>query len=139
MLFRGKSGRRLARRAMRSAVARILVAAAPGRGCNVLFTDDAELQRLNHEFRGKDYPTDVLSFPSPAGSFLGEIAISVDRAIEQARAFGHSLGQELEVLTLHGVLHLLGMDHESDRGQMARAESTWRRELLLPASLTERA
>jgi len=108
-----------------------------------LITDDGELQRLNRQFLGKDYPTDVLSFPAaesegmPAG--LGEIAISYQRARGEARAFGHSVSDEIRILMLHGVLHLMGMDHERDRGAMSRAEAAWRSKLGLPASLIERA
>ncbi|MCC6389086.1 MAG: rRNA maturation RNase YbeY [Bryobacterales bacterium] len=70
---------------------------------------------------------------------LGDIAISVERAAEQAAAFGHTIEQEIEILMLHGALHLLGMDHENDRGRMARAESRWRRTLDLPRGLIARA
>jgi probable rRNA maturation factor len=111
-----------------------------GRWFTCLITDDLELQRLNRDFLGKDYPTDVLSFPSgqPEGN-LGEIAISVGRAHAQALEHRHSLGQELKILMLHGVLHLLGMDHETDRGAMERFEKHWRRQLALNAGLIERA
>ena len=81
----------------------------------------------------------MLSFPEHgAEGFLGEIAISVERATAQARRYGHSMLQELRVLMLHGVLHLTGMDHETDGGSMARAEARWRKKLGLPGSLTER-
>ena len=103
-------------------------------------TSDAELRRLNRDFRGKDEPTDVLSFPSPSPSgFLGDLAISLPRACEQAAEFNHALEDELCVLLLHGVLHLLGHDHEADRGRMKRAESAWRRRFGLPGGLIERA
>lgn len=114
-----------------------------GRRFQCLITDDGELQRLNREFLGNDYPTDVLSFPAaesertPAG--LGEVAISYQRARGQARAFGHSVSNEIRILMLHGVLHLMGMDHERDHGDMARAEAAWRHKLGLPTSLIERA
>ncbi|MBL8231017.1 MAG: rRNA maturation RNase YbeY, partial [Bryobacterales bacterium] len=85
------------------------------------------------------YPTDVLSFPEPAPGFLGEIAISVDRAAAQAAEFGHTLEEEIEILMLHGALHLSGMDHEKDKGQMARAESKWRKHFGLPRGLIQRA
>ena len=115
---------------------------AGGRGFQCLITGDRELERLNRQFLGKNYPTDVLSFPAAEGAGawagLGEIAISVDRAREQARALGHSVGDEIRVLMLHGVLHLMGMDHERDGGAMARAEIAWRHKLGLPASLIER-
>ena len=71
-------------------------------------------------------------------AFLGEVAISADRARTQAREYGHPIDAEICILMLHGVLHLLGMDHEADRGQMARAEAEWRQRLALPAGLTER-
>lgn len=99
-----------------------------------LVTTDAELQRLNRQFRGKDYATDVLSFP---GS--NELVISYQRANAQAREFGHEVRDEIRLLMLHGVLHLLGMDHETDSGEMARRESLWRRKLGLPSSLISRA
>lgn len=111
-----------------------------GRTFDCLITGDAELQRLNREFRGKDYATDVLSFPSsPPCPGLGDIAISLPRARCQARMFGHTAETELRILMLHGVLHLLGMDHETDRGHMARAEKRWRARLGLPDGLIERA
>ncbi len=110
---------------------------AGGRPFVCLITDDRELRRLNRAFRGQDHATDVLSFPEADG--LGELAISWQRAGEQARACGHSVRQELRILMLHGLLHLLGMDHETDRGRMARAEARWRRKLGLPDGLIERA
>jgi probable rRNA maturation factor len=97
---------------------------------------------LNREFLRRDYATDVLSFPSNAqageGS-LGEIAISAQKAAQQARQFGHSVEDEIRILMLHGVLHLTGMDHERDAGRMGRAEARWRQKLGLPAGLIERA
>jgi probable rRNA maturation factor len=69
---------------------------------------------------------------------LGDIAISLARARRQAREFGHTTQQEIRVLMLHGVLHLLGLDHESDHGNMARAEKRWRARLGLPNGLIER-
>ncbi|MBI4892187.1 MAG: rRNA maturation RNase YbeY [Acidobacteria bacterium] len=113
---------------------------ALGRPFCCLITTDAGLQRMNRDFLGKDYPTDVLSFPSgePQGP-LGDIAISWHRAAAQAAAYGHDTPTELRILLLHGLLHLLGYDHESDRGRMRRAESRWRAHFQLPASLIERA
>lgn len=132
--------RRLRRRELRSFAASLCVEVAGGRGFACLVTTDAELQRLNRDFRGCDYPTDVLSFPSgqPAGS-LGDIAISAARAAEQAREHGHEIAEEIRILMLHGVLHLMGMDHENDNGRMSRAERRYRRELGLGAGLIERA
>jgi probable rRNA maturation factor len=111
---------------------------AAGRSFECLITDDSELRKLNREFLGNDYATDVLSFPAVSG-LLGSLAISSRRARTQARQYGHTLEQELQILMLHGLLHLLGMDHETDRGKMARAEAGWRRRLQLPNSLIERA
>jgi probable rRNA maturation factor len=113
---------------------------AKGRAFDCLICGDAELRRLNRDFRGQDYPTDVLSFPAGVrlSSRLGDVAISLPRARAQARKFGHSMTQEIRVLMLHGVLHLLGMDHETDRGRMARVEKRWRTRLALPNGLIER-
>jgi len=112
---------------------------AKGRAFDTLITGDAELRRLNSNFRGKDYATDVLSFPSGEdGTFLGDIAISLGRARAQAREFGHPIEHEVQILMLHGVLHLMGYDHESDTGAMARAEKRWRGKLGLPNGLIER-
>jgi probable rRNA maturation factor len=146
---------------------------AKGRPFDTLITGDAELRRLNRDFRGKDYATDVLSFPagpepygeslqrrdaeiaeesaektennfggrsSPSGRdpFLGDIAISLGRARAHAREFGHAIELEIQILMLHGVLHLWGHDHERDSGAMARAEKRWRGKLGLPNGLIER-
>jgi probable rRNA maturation factor len=108
----------------------------------VLLTSDAQIKRLNRDFRGKNKPTDVLSFPVSQeieGQHAGDLAISLDTAARQAESFGHSLGQEIRVLMLHGLLHLKGMDHEVDSGEMAAREAELRRELKLPLTLIERA
>ena len=113
---------------------------AGGRTFSCLITADSELRRLNRKFRGKNYPTDVLSFPSgERQTCLGDVAISIDRAAHQAKNLGHSIEEEIGVLMLHGVLHLLGMDHEVDGGRMSRAEGRWRKKLGLPDGLIERA
>jgi probable rRNA maturation factor len=108
---------------------------------NVLVTGSAELRSLNRRFRGKDQPTDVLSFP-PAAEFenglAGDIAISADIAKQNARRLGHSAAQEIKILALHGVLHLVGYDHETDEGTMAGKETKLRRSLGLPLGLIER-
>jgi probable rRNA maturation factor len=111
-----------------------------GRTISCLVTNDAELRRMNKQYRRKDRATDVLSFPSVAGNgFAGDVAISLDRARAQAAGHGHSLENELRILMLHGALHLAGMDHEKDAGEMARAEIRWRRKLGLPVGLIERS
>ena len=107
----------------------------------VLLADDRTLRRLNREFRGKNQATDVLSFPaSPEMGEVhaGDLAISLDTAARQAAEHGHSLRDELRILLLHGVLHLSGMDHEADAGEMAARESELRRKLRLPLGLIAR-
>ena len=134
---------------------------AYGSPFDCLITGDAELRRLNREFRGKDDATDVLSFPAICGAgtlaahgpkrrdvsrrgrhecarHLGDVAISAARARVQARQYGHSLETEIRILMLHGVLHLMGFDHDTDGGRMARAEERWRARLRLPRGLIER-
>jgi probable rRNA maturation factor len=78
-------------------------------------------------------------FPTAAAEWSGEIAISGQRAGEQAGIYGHSIDDEIRILMLHGVLHLMGMDHETDRGKMARVEANWRKRLSLPVGVIERA
>jgi probable rRNA maturation factor len=130
----------LSRRSVRAFVKRLEAEVAGGRAFCCMLAGDRELRRLNREFRKQDYPTDVLSFPAEQSSqgFLGEIAISFETARQQALQFGHSLDEEIEILMLHGLLHLLGMDHETDRGRMLNAERKWRASLGLPAGLIER-
>lgn len=109
---------------------------------NISFAQNDEMQRLNRQFRGKNRPTDVLSFPSQATNQLpqiaGDIAISIDIARENAATLGHSLESELKILILHGVLHLAGYDHERDNGEMAVLEGKLRAKLKLPVGLIER-
>jgi probable rRNA maturation factor len=121
---------------LRAFFAGLVKRVARGREIGCLITDDRELRLLNRRFRGANYATDVLSFPSGTG---GEIAISLDRAALQAAEHGHSIDQELRILMLHGVLHLTGLDHENDAGEMAAVEARWRRRLGLPCGLIERA
>lgn len=108
---------------------------------DVLLTGDSEIKTLNRQFRRKNKATDVLSFPAPGEIFehhAGDLAISLDTAARQAASFGHSLGDEIRVLMLHGLLHLAGMDHEIDKGEMAAREAELRQDLRLPATLIER-
>jgi probable rRNA maturation factor len=129
----------VARRLTRAFAKRLELEVTRGRPFTCLITTDLELRRLNRYFRRKDRSTDVLSFPSKRTlGFLGDIAISFEHAKRQAAEYGHAVGQEIEILMLHGVLHLLGMDHEADRGQMARAENKWRVALGLPRGLIAR-
>ncbi len=106
-----------------------------GADVGIVLGDDALLERLNREYRHVESPTDVLSFPDgtrlPDGrTVLGEIVISLDTARRQAAELGHGEIRELEELVLHGVLHLLGHDHETDGGVMDGIEIELRRELL---------
>jgi probable rRNA maturation factor len=125
------------RPALKAFASRLAEEVAGGRGFRCLISDDRELRRLNRLFLRKDYAADVLSFPEDGAS--GEIAVSADRAAAQARSLGHSLEVEIRVLMLHGVLHLTGLDHATDRGRMARVETRWRLKFGLPAGLIERA
>jgi probable rRNA maturation factor len=116
------------------------VARLPG-AVNVMITSSAEMKSLNRRFRGKDKPTDVLSFPAEPEQqrhFAGEIAISAEIAAQSAHALGHTTVAEIKILILHGLLHLRGYDHECDNGAMARREKQLRAELRLPLGLIER-
>jgi probable rRNA maturation factor len=132
----------LARSAPRSARGEVTVA----------IVADAKMRALNRQFRGKDAVTDVLSFPAGekrgrtpftgkrgTAPFLGEIVIARGVAGRQARTLDHPLATELQILALHGLLHLLGYDHEADKGQMARVEARLRRRAGLPAGLIARS
>ncbi len=120
----------------------------PACDLNVCLLSDQAMRRLNRGFRGKNRPTDVLSFPArrqrrplPIGGtrrqrgralpvgFLGDIAISAETARRNARRHGRSLSEELRILILHGILHLMGYDHETDGGQMNHLEGRLRRRL----------
>jgi probable rRNA maturation factor len=129
--------------AVRALVERLRCVLGLGQGSfNVCFVEDRRIAELNRDFRGKPHATDVLSFPwrdcesslsvahrGAAGlgvtdldGFLGDMAISVETARRNAAAEGHTLSHELNWLIVHGLLHLLGMDHEKDRGEMAAME-----------------
>jgi probable rRNA maturation factor len=130
------------------------VAPARARGAvTVALVSDRRIRALNRRYRGVDASTDVLSFPSaqapappvdaargfsPAHGFLGDIVIARGVAARQARAAGHSERTEWRVLALHGLLHLLGYNHERDHGEMRRVETRLRRKGGLRESLSER-
>ncbi|MFB3923104.1 MAG: rRNA maturation RNase YbeY [Terriglobia bacterium] len=131
----------------RSFAARLARALRLGRReFNVCFVDDRAIRRLNASHRGKAQATDVLSFSwqggngarGPAGSefagFLGDIVISAQTARRNARREGHSTANEIRWLILHGVLHLLGHDHETDRGEMTALELSLRERLGIAGS-----
>ena len=131
---------------------RWLAAIAPARArgaLTVAIVPDGRVHQLNRRYRRKDAPTDVLSFPAFADRlrrgrpseerrYLGDIVIAAGVARRQAAAAGHSLQTELRVLALHGLLHLLGYDHEHDDGRMARLEARLRRQGGLREGLIER-
>ena len=115
---------------------------------SVVFIDNDQIQELNREYRGKDMPTDVLSFPMGENGeyeinhdtdavILGDVAISMEKAVEQAYKYDHSLEREIGFLTAHSVLHLLGYDHEQgglDRVRMREKEEQVMTQLGLPSS-----
>ncbi|HUF48051.1 MAG TPA: rRNA maturation RNase YbeY [Vicinamibacterales bacterium] len=134
-------GRWLRRAAPRSAHGTVAIA----------LVSDAAMRRLNRQYRGVDRPTDVLAFDGePAASsgrlrgggtsrrHLGDIVIARGVAARQARTFGHGPAVEWRILALHGLLHLLGYDHEGDQGQMQRLEERLRRRAGLPVGLSAR-
>src|SRR5258705_8569751 len=118
-----------------------LQSVAPARAhgaMTVAIVSDARVRALNREYRKKDKATDVLSFPSEESGFLGDVVIASGVAARQAREAGHSLATELRVLALHGLLHLLGYDHQRDDGRMARLERRLRKRGGLVEGLIER-
>lgn len=122
-------------------LARWLQSVAPSRArgdVTVALVPDARIRALNRRYRRKDAPTDVLSFPADEPGTLGDIVIAAGIARRQAREAGHSLRTELRVLALHGLLHLLGYDHEHDDGRMARLERRLRVKGGLREGLIER-
>ena len=118
------SAPRLTQREVAAFARKVLLAAGEEIGeISIAFVDDATMRGLNRKFRSKNKPTDVLTFP---GENSCEIVISVDRARKQALDEKHSLATELRNLLLHGILHGLGYDHETDNGQMNELEVTVR-------------
>lgn len=142
--IRAKFGRSaFTKRGLEEFLAKAVIAARIKGSVSVLLTGDSEIQRLNHDFRGKNKATDVLSFPAgePLGRarVAGDLAISVETATREADRRGHPLALELRILLLHGVLHLAGFDHEKDSGEMARKENLLRKKLGLQQGLIARA
>ena len=126
-------------RAYETFLERLARQVAGGQEFAVVISNDAALRRANGQYRGKHAATDVLSFPDEDEDRLGDLLISAQRAARQAAEFGHTADEEIHVLTLHGLLHLLGYDHETDEGEMAAAEARWRRKLGLKHGLIERS
>jgi probable rRNA maturation factor len=139
-------GRRLAVPGLAAWLRRVAPARAKGI-VSVALVSDARIRALNREYRRKDYATDVLSFPAAPDSrlsttdyrLLGDIVIARGVARRQARDARHSERTELKILALHGLLHLLGYDHEQDNGGMSRLERRLRRRGGLREGLIERA
>jgi len=128
----------VSRAGIRRAVQAAFEGAGTGRGgqLTVVVTDDARVRELNRTYRGVDASTDVLAFsdsdvaeafvtPPESAAYFGDVVVSYPRAVDQAAAYGHSTGDELLILVVHGVLHLLGYDHEEvdDREAMWRVQS----------------
>jgi probable rRNA maturation factor len=126
------------RAALRAWLQAMVADLAPGfASLGVRLVGDPAMRALNRRWRGKDRPTDVLSFPgeaTPEGRHLGDLVVSVPTARRQAAAAGHGLERELRVLLLHGVLHCLGHDHETDGGEMERLERRLRRRWVASAA-----
>jgi probable rRNA maturation factor len=145
------AGRPVPARGLAAWLARIAPARARGT-VTIALVSDARVRALNRQYRGIDAATDVLSFPAapapaagvpapgtrPPAPSLGDIVIAKGFARRQARAEGHSEATELRVLALHGLLHLLGHDHERDSGAMRRLETRLRRAAGLERGLIER-
>jgi len=109
----------------------------PDRELSISLVSDRAITRLNQEYLNRSGPTDVIAFPMQEGAFseinphlLGDVVISVERARQQSRSKGHSLEEEICVLLIHGILHLLGYDHETP-GSQARAMRKREKQLLL--------
>jgi probable rRNA maturation factor len=123
-------------------LARWLMSVAPARArgaVTVALVPDRRVRALNRQYREQDQATDVLSFPADEPGVLGDVVIALGVASRQATAAGHPLPTELRVLALHGLLHLLGYDHEDDDGRMARVEARLRRKGGLREGLIERS
>ena len=116
-----------ARRLLRALARRLAV---PHATVAVVFGDDAMVRGLNRRYRGKDRPTDVLSFPAGENDHLGDIVVSSDTARRQGRRRGHGAAREARILLIHGFLHLLGYDHMVDDGEMETLERTLRQEMI---------
>ncbi len=101
----------------------------PPESFSAVLVSDRCIRELNSRYRKRSAATDVLSFPLRENGYLGEVVISAPTARRQARRYRHCVEEEVKLLLLHGVLHLLGYDHETDRGQMTRREHALRRRL----------
>jgi rRNA maturation RNase YbeY len=132
LAMRGRRAPSLGARVTRSARRLLRALRLSGAELSVVLVSDAEMRRLNRRWRGRDRPTDVLSFPQDEGrnGLLGDVVISLDTARRQAAEQGTTLGREADRLLIHGLLHLLGYDHErspAEARRMQRRERTLRR------------
>lgn len=112
-----------------------IITESKGKSATIVLVNDIEIQKLNNQFRNKNSPTDVLSFPNETDEFeqsedyLGDIVISIEQAKKQAIENSLSLELEIKQLILHGILHLCGYDHETDKGEMNKLELELREKL----------
>ncbi len=118
-----------------------IVSELSDRDVEVIFTSDEEIADINEAFRGIAEPTDVLSFPleQMPHSPLGTVIISIDHARAKAKELGHKIEEEIALLFIHGMLHLLGYDHERDEGEMRARETELIVHHNLPNSLIQRS
>ena len=130
-ILRKKAGQRVSNRALKRIAVKVLELVGQSQAeLSVALVNNREIQRLNAKYRQKDYPTDVLSFSASNGlpisvRLLGDVVISVEKAQEQAKERGRTLNEETLTLLIHGILHLLGHDHErsaKDARVMGRLE-----------------
>ena len=115
-----------------------ILEALTSKDIEVIIVNDEEMTAINFQTRQKNSPTDVLSFPLedvPDSNLLGSIIISIDHALAVVKKLSHTLDDELSLLFLHGLLHLLGYDHEVDDGEMREKEAEFISKFKLPASL----
>ena len=107
----------------------------------LILTDSSKIQELNKQHRGIDKPTDVISFPLEklSNSPIGIIVVSIDKVIEKSKELNHSINDEFTLLFLHGLLHIIGYDHEKDNGEMREKEKEMILKYSLPKSLIVRS
>ncbi len=104
----------------------------------LIITNNEEIQLINKEYRDKNTPTDVLSFPIKSKKILGSVVVSIDFIKDASKKYNHSINDELTLLFIHGLLHLLGYDHEIDNGEMRKKEEQIIKKHNLPKSLIVR-
>ena len=124
---------------VRDFLSRISRDLATGVEFSVVVSSDEAVRKANRRFRNESRTTDVLSFPDGEDGYLGDLLIAASRAARQARDHGHSVEEEINSLALHGILHLNGYDHESDRGEMSGEEERLRARYGLKSGLIARA